>query len=141
MIQFLITLGAFLFMEVVAWWMHKYVMHGFLWVLHKDHHSPHKKRFERNDLFALVFAIPSIILIYTGVSGNFDYKFWIGLGITLYGVSYFLFHDILFHQRFQLFNQNRNSYFKAVVRAHGDHHKGKKNFGFLFMFPWRYFKE
>lgn len=141
MIPFLIILASFLFMEFVAWFTHKYVMHGFLWVLHKDHHAPHKKRFERNDLFALMFAIPSVVLLYTGVSSGIDFKFFIGLGILLYGISYFLFHDILFHQRINLLSQNRNSYFRAVVRAHGDHHKGKKNFGFLFMFPWKYFKE
>lgn len=141
MIPFLITLGAFMFMEFVAWFTHKYVMHGFLWVLHKDHHAPHKKRFERNDIFALMFAIPSILLLYTGVKSGIDFKFFIGLGILLYGISYFLFHDILFHQRLNLLRQNKNAYFRAVVRAHGDHHKGKKNYGFLFMFPWKYFKE
>lgn len=141
MIQFLLVLVAFLAMEIVAWFMHKYVMHGFLWSLHKDHHSPVKKKLEKNDFFALFFAIPSIILIYLGVANGLDYRFWIGIGITLYGISYFLFHDILFHQRISLLKQNKNAYFRAVVKAHGDHHSGKKNYGFLFMFPWKYFKE
>ena len=26
-------------MEFMAWFTHKYIMHGFLWVLHKDHHK------------------------------------------------------------------------------------------------------
>ncbi len=132
--------SAFLFMEFVAWFAHKYVMHGFLWILHKDHHAPHRKTFERNDLFAFMFAVPSFLLIYFGITANYDYKLWLGLGIALYGFSYFLFHDILFHQRIRLFKQTHNLYFRAVVKAHGDHHKGKKNYGFLFMFPWKYFK-
>lgn len=32
-------LAAFLSMEAVAWFTHSYVMHGPLWVLHKDHHK------------------------------------------------------------------------------------------------------
>jgi len=42
----LIVLGAFLFMEFVAWFTHKYVMHGFLWVLHKDHHHRDGRKWE-----------------------------------------------------------------------------------------------
>ena len=33
-----IVLLTFVFMEFVAWFSHKYIMHGFLWSLHKDHH-------------------------------------------------------------------------------------------------------
>ena len=36
--NFLIVITTFIFMEFVAWSVHKYVMHGFLWSLHKDHH-------------------------------------------------------------------------------------------------------
>lgn len=42
----LIVLGSFFFIEFVAWFTHKYVMHGFLWTLHKDHHYSHKGFFE-----------------------------------------------------------------------------------------------
>lgn len=141
MVYFLLFLGSFLFMEFVAWFTHKYVMHGFLWVLHKDHHIKHKKVFERNDLFALMFATPSFLLMFFGANEGFDYKFWIGLGIAAYGISYFIFHDILYHRRLKLFPQDSNRYFRTVVKAHGDHHAGKKNYGFLFMFPWKYFAE
>ena len=52
LINIVITLGAFIFMEFVAWFTHKYVMHGFLWFLHKDHHQPKKNQvFEKNDAF------------------------------------------------------------------------------------------
>ncbi|MES2862928.1 MAG: beta-carotene hydroxylase, partial [Bacteroidota bacterium] len=29
----------FFMMEFMAWFTHKYVMHGFLWNLHADHHK------------------------------------------------------------------------------------------------------
>ncbi|MFW6227512.1 MAG: beta-carotene hydroxylase, partial [Bacteroidota bacterium] len=124
-----------------AWFTHKYIMHGFLWVLHKDHHTPHHHKLERNDLFALMFAVPSIILIIIGTSDGIGPAFYIGIGIALYGLAYFLFHDVLVHQRVKLFGGPHTKFFKAIVRAHYDHHRGKKNYGFLFMVPWRYFKE
>ena len=39
-------------MEFVAWFSHKYIMHGFLWSWHEDHHQPHQEGdgfFEKND--------------------------------------------------------------------------------------------
>lgn len=36
---FLITLVTFILMEGATWIIHKYVMHGFLWFLHRDHHD------------------------------------------------------------------------------------------------------
>lgn len=136
-----IILAAFMFMEFVAWFAHKYIMHGVGWLLHKDHHMQTGKTFEFNDLFALIFALPSIVLIILGSTGGFDYRFMIGAGIALYGFSYFLFHDVLVHKRLHLFHDINNKYFKAVISAHLDHHRGKKNYGFLFMFPWKYFKK
>ena len=61
----LIFLAAFSFMEFMAWFTHKYVMHGFLWHLHKDHHKKdHKGWFERNDLFFIFYAIISMTCFY-----------------------------------------------------------------------------
>ena len=40
MMYALITLGVFITMEGITWCTHKYVMHGFGWFLHKDHHQP-----------------------------------------------------------------------------------------------------
>ncbi len=133
------TLFFFLLMEFIAWFTHKYVMHGFLWVLHKDHHMPDHKRFERNDLFALLFALPSIILIAVGASADFNLLFFAGLGIAFYGLAYFWFHDIIVHQRLNGLSKYRNKYLDSIIAAHLDHHRGRGNFGFLFMVPIRYF--
>ena len=57
----LIFLGVFSFMEFMAWFTHKYVMHGFLWSLHKDHHKKdHDSWFERNDAFFIFYAVLSM---------------------------------------------------------------------------------
>ncbi len=77
LINILITLGSFVFMEFVAWFTHKYIMHGFLWSLHKDHHQPKKNQvFEKNDSFFFIFAVPGVITILIGVS-NFSWPFWL----------------------------------------------------------------
>ena len=62
----LLFLSAFAAMEGIAYLMHKYLMHGALWVLHESHHRPRQGVFERNDLFGVFFALPSIVLIYLG---------------------------------------------------------------------------
>jgi hypothetical protein len=36
-----IVLAAAATMEFVAWASHKYIMHGFGWAWHRDHHEPH----------------------------------------------------------------------------------------------------
>ena len=135
----------FFIMEFVAWFSHKYIMHGFLWVLHKDHHKKdHKSWFERNDLFFLQFAgISAIFVILWG-----EFNFWFGLpiaiGIFLYGVAYFIVHDIFIHQRFKIFRNIDNKYARGVRRAHKVHHKNVNKedgecFGMLYV-PKKYFK-
>ncbi len=139
LIPVLLVLAAFFFMEFMAWFTHKYVMHGFLWILHKDHHTREHHPFEWNDIFALIFAVPSMVLIILGLP-EFSYSFYIGIGIALYGLAYFLFHDVLVHRRLKILDTIDNHYFRAIVRAHNDHHIGKKNYGFILMIPWKYFK-
>tara|TARA_S200000501_G_scaffold362300_1_gene391605 strand:+ start:170 stop:622 length:453 start_codon:yes stop_codon:yes gene_type:complete len=142
LINIIITFGSFMFMEFVAWFTHKYIMHGFLWYLHKDHHQPKKNQlFEKNDSFFLIFAAPGIVTILIGVS-DFSWPFWVGLGITLYGFAYFLIHDLFIHQRSKIFRNTNFSYLNALRRAHKIHHKNLdkengENFGMLF-FPIKY---
>lgn len=144
MINFLITLSAFVSMEVVAWLTHKYIMHGLLWFLHKDHHKKETTGFfERNDFFFLIFAIPGIVGLLFGIKNDFNFLFWIGLGITLYGFTYFLVHDIFIHQRFKILRNLDNNYFKGIRRAHKMHHKHVEKypgecFGMLWV-PFKYF--
>lgn len=142
----LTALGTFALMEGVTWCTHKFVMHGFLWVLHEDHHQPkYANFFEKNDAFFIIFAIPSILLFYFGVSPELNYLFFIGLGIMMYGAAYFLVHDVLIHQRFKWFKNTKWWYLKALRKAHKVHHKHLDKphgecFGMLFV-PLKYFKE
>jgi len=131
----------FFFMEFMAWFTHKFIMHGFLRILHKDRHYPTGNKLQLNDLFALMFAIPSIILIILGSISGDDLKLWIGIAIAAYGLAYFLLHDTLVHQRTPLLKNLINRYFRTVISAHLDHHSGKANYGFIIMFPWKYFRE
>jgi beta-carotene 3-hydroxylase len=110
-------------MEVVAWATHKYIMHGWLWYLHEDHHKKGPGFFEKNDAFFLIFAIPSILLLLFGTVRHVAWMASIGTGIALYGAAYFLVHDIIIHQRFKLFSRCNNNYVRVVRWAHKMHHK------------------
>lgn len=132
-------LGAFAAMELVAYLSHKYVMHGPMWFLHESHHKPNHGWFEKNDLFGVLFAIPSIVLIYLGTHG-YPPLLWVGLGMTAYGIAYFVFHDVVVHRRLRLFRQPRGRYMRRIIRAHRIHHatlekKGAVSFGFLYAPP------
>lgn len=145
MMNFLLVLVVILLMEGVTWVIHKYVMHGFLWVLHKDHHDhSNDGPLERNDLFFPIFALPAIVLLYLGVQADYNALFFIGLGITIYGMLYFFVHDLFIHQRAKVLTKTTNPYLQAIRRAHKQHHKhlGKEHgecFGFLWV-PIKYFK-
>ncbi|MCX2575986.1 sterol desaturase family protein [Pedobacter sandarakinus] len=123
-------------MECLSWCIHKYLFHGPLWFLHKTHHQPSHAFLEWNDLFALLFAALSLWLMYIDRTG-FGYRFFIGVGISCYGLIYFVIHDWFVHRRFKTFKSN-NSYLQAIRKAHKIHHKnlGKeksKAFGLLFV--------
>lgn len=132
---------SFLAMEGIAWAGHKYVMHGFGWAWHRDHHEPHDKRFEKNDLYGLVGAAMSISMFAIGsplVMGDAAWApgTWIGLGILSYGIVYTLIHDGLVHQRYFRWVPRRG-YAKRLVQAHRLHHatvskEGGVSFGFVF---------
>jgi len=113
----------FFLMEGVTWCTHKYVMHGFLWMLHADHHRPGHGFFEKNDAFFLLFAIPSFLAILFGALGGHYLLQAAGFGIMAYGAAYFLIHDVIIHQRFKWFTRSNNFYIRAIRFAHKMHHK------------------
>ncbi len=127
-------------MEGVAWASHKYIMHGWGWGWHRDHHEPHDGVLERNDLYALVGAAMSISMFALGSewvlgANAWPPATWIGLGILGYGILYTLAHDGLVHQRYFRWVP-RSGYAKRLVQAHKLHHataskEGGVSFGFL----------
>jgi beta-carotene 3-hydroxylase len=133
----LLVLATVIAMEWIAWASHKYIMHGFGWAWHRDHHEPH---LEKNDLFGLVGAAMSISMFAIGsplVMGAdaWEPATWMGLGILFYGIIYTLVHDGLVHQRYFRYVP-KHGYAKRLVQAHKLHHatigkEGGVSFGFV----------
>ena len=119
----LILIGTFLTMEGITWLTHKYVMHGFLWYLHEDHHNKNSGFFEKNDAFFVIFAVPSFLSILFGTLNSIPWLQAIGFGIMAYGLAYFIVHDVIIHQRFKWFTRSNNTYVRAIRWAHKMHHK------------------
>lgn len=135
---FLLTILA---MEAVAYGAHRWIMHGPGWFLHESHHRERHGPFELNDVYALIFAVPSIVLIYGGVEAGWgDWATWVGAGIAAYGAIYFGFHDVIVHRRIEHRYVPRSTYMKRIVQAHRLHHvteskHGSVSFGFLWAPP------
>lgn len=126
------------FMEGFAYVMHRWVMHGPGWFLHESHHRLRTGPFELNDLYAVIFALPSITLIYGGAQSDWGaWAVWVGAGIAAYGAIYFGFHDVIVHKRVNTGYVPRSSYMKRIVQAHRLHHivetrEGNVSFGFIY---------
>ncbi|MBK7284345.1 MAG: sterol desaturase family protein [Sphingomonadales bacterium] len=124
-------------MEGVAYVAHRWVMHGPGWFLHASHHRARVGRWEANDLYALIFAIPSILLFWWGIGlGNGALYAWAGGGIAAYGAIYFGFHDVIVHKRIHHRYIPASNYMKRIIQAHRLHHvietrEGTVSFGFL----------
>ena len=135
---FILTILA---MEAVAYSAHRWIMHGPGWFLHASHHRERTGRFEANDLYALIFAVPSIVLLYGGVNLDWgSWAIWVGAGIAAYGAIYFGFHDVIVHKRIAHRYVARSPYMKRIVQAHRLHHavetkEGTVSFGFLWAPP------
>ena len=75
-------------------------------------------------------------------SGSFT--LYIGIGIALYGLAYFIVHEIIIHQRIKILSRINNKYVRGIRMAHKVHHKNinKENgtsFGMLIV-SLKYFK-
>ncbi len=133
----LLFLATVIGMEGFAYVMHRWVMHGPGWFLHESHHRTRTGTWELNDLYAMIFAIPSITLIAGGVQfGWWPGSTWIGAGIAAYGAIYFGFHDIIVHRRLPTRYLPKSSYMKRIIQAHRLHHvvetkHGTVSYGFL----------
>ena len=129
-------------MEGVAYGAHRWVMHGRVgWWLHESHHRERTGWFELNDLYAVIFAGPSILLLAGGVRWGWgEWATWMGAGIAAYGAIYVGFHDVIVHRRIAHRIVPRSTYFKRIVQAHRIHHaietrEGTVSFGFIYAPP------
>ena len=136
LIHLSIILLSIIIMEIVAIFSHKYIMHGPGWFLHKSHHKKHNNKFELNDLYFIVFSIPSVYCIYSGFSNQNFILTSIGIGILCYGLIYIILHDIVVHKRFGITINSKNYYLRKIKKSHLIHHsnqekKNASNFGFI----------
>jgi beta-carotene 3-hydroxylase len=140
-IGLLLFVATILAMEAVAYGAHRWIMHGPGWFLHASHHRVRTGRYEANDLYAVIFAVPSIALIFGGVNLAWgSWAIWVGAGIAAYGAIYFGFHDVIVHKRIAHRYVGRSRYMKRIIQAHRLHHavesrEGAVSFGFLWAPP------
>ena len=134
----LLALAVFLAMEGVAWWSHRYVMHGPIgWLWHRSHHEPRAGLFETNDLYGVLGAVLGTgLFVAAMLLGSWPLRA-VATGVTLYGLAYAFVHDGLVHQRWPFRWVPRNGYARRLIQAHRLHHavqtrEGAVSFGFVF---------
>jgi beta-carotene 3-hydroxylase len=134
----LIVLATVACMEGIAYSVHRWIMHGPLgWGWHKSHHEhDHEGAFEKNDLYAVVFSVLSVGLFALG-SSLWPALWWIAVGMSVYGLIYFIVHDGLVHQRWPFRVVPRRGYLRRLYQAHRLHHAvdGREDcvsFGFVY---------
>jgi beta-carotene 3-hydroxylase len=128
-----LVLVAFVLMEPIAYLTHRFVMHGRLGAWHRSHHQVRVRPLEANDLYPLVGAAISIVIIALGTAiDSLAGLAWVGAGITLYGAGYLFVHDLYIHRRVPAFTW-RFGPLERVREAHRIHHLwAGEPFGFLF---------
>ena len=150
LINGLIIVATFVVMEAVAWGLHKFILHTFLWFVHDTHHLPRTGIFEKNDVIAFIFGIPSWLFIMYGIMGGNDFRLYIGIGILIYGICYILVHDGLVHQRFKIFSHPKSIYLIGLKLGHEAHHRHDNKSDYkkendivwgMLLVPFRYFRE
>lgn len=146
MLFVLLVIAGFVLMEAVSYLAHRYVFHGALWRIHQTHHRGRKWFFglvEANDLFTIFFGVLTAALINNSHEPWQDsYAYPLGLGISAYGLFYFIVHDLFTHRRFLPF-ASKNKLLAAIRAAHQTHHQslnkeGIEPFG-LFYFDYKKF--
>lgn len=144
--QFVVlTILGFVSLEIFSYIVHRWLFHGILWRIHESHHVATKGAFELNDVFSVIFGGASVLLLVFAQYPLLEsIAFPIGLGIAIYGIFYFIAHDLFTHRRFLPFG-SENKLLLTIRAAHQKHHqtaekKGIEPFGlFVFNFGrfWR----
>lgn len=128
----LIAAAAFVVMEPVTYLVHRFVMHGIGWVLHRSHHEETGRRLEANDAFPVMFAGTTILALVAGIT--LPEVAWLvptGIGVTAYGAAYGFVHDVYIHGRLGRlpFRPRPLEHLKAAHRIH--HLFGEEPYGML----------
>lgn len=142
--QFVVlTIFAFLAVEIFSYAAHRFLFHGVLWKIHRTHHTAKKGTFELNDIFSAIFALCSILLMVFAKKPLINsIAFPIGFGISIYGFVYFIIHDFFTHRRFLPFKSS-SKLLMTIRAAHQRHHQTIEKTGIapygLFIFDYAEF--
>ena len=132
MIAVLLALAALVLMEPITAVTHRVLFHGVGMGWHRSHHEPPRRVLEANDLFPVVFAAATIVVLSIGVwIGAGEVLVPIGIGVTAYGAAYLVVHDVVIHRRVPwLHVPDRLG--AGLRAAHNVHHLfGREPYGFL----------
>ena len=124
-----VAVVAFVLMEPLTAATHRWVMHGVGLGLHRSHHrrvrageSP--PRWEANDAYPVMFA--AVVMMGFAVGFNvagFAALVPAGIGVTGYGLTYALVHDVYIHRRLPVFSDRPVPGLERLAAAHRVHHE------------------
>ncbi|UDY34936.1 sterol desaturase family protein [Dermatobacter hominis] len=118
----LIGVAAFLVMEPVTALLHRLLFHGPGLVLHRSHHRPNPHGWEANDAFPVVLAALTIVVMAVGTwQPGLGALVAVGAGVTAYGASYALVHDLYIHRRVSILPEHV-ALLEPLREAHRIHH-------------------
>jgi len=129
--------AAFVCMEPVTCGVHRWVMHGPGWVLHRSHHQsrPGERGLEANDAYPVLFAGSTVAVMALGSRvPALRLLLGVGVGVTAYGAAYAFVHDVIIHRRIRpsLGASGRLVRLARLRDAHGVHHRfGGAPYGML----------
>ncbi|MCC7074266.1 MAG: sterol desaturase family protein [Deltaproteobacteria bacterium] len=137
------ALVVLLLMEPWSAWVHRVMWHGRLWRAHRSHHRERigaaPSGLVANDALSAAHAPVAMALILSGllVDGALGQALLgAGIGMTMFGALYVVFHDGMVHGRLPVTGLLRWRLFAALRDAHELHHRSNgAPFGF-FASPW-----
>ncbi len=135
MTTLLLVVGMAVAMEPISAGVHRWFGHGWGWVFHRSHHEDELVGFEANDIIPAVSAGLTMLAFWVGVSvDGAAAAVPLAAGATIYGLVYFVIHDLYIHRRLPLL-PHHVSWLEPFKQAHLDHHRtGTGNWGIL----WRW---
>ncbi len=128
-------------MEPVAALSHRLLMHGPGWSWHRSHHRVRASGAQRNDLFPAIAAVLTVMVLAAATASHQAVVVAAGVGVSGYGVSYAVVHDVCVHGRL---SRGRpmlaGRWLRWVASGHGIHHRFEAApYGFLLpMVPARH---
>ena len=118
-----IAVISFLMMEPITYLTHRFVMHGIGAFLHRSHHRRNSTGWEANDAYPVLFGAAVCISLAVGFNvAGFEFIIPVSVGVTLYGITYGLVHDVYIHGRLPLF-RGRVARLDLLAERHELHHR------------------